>query len=65
MVIKVLELMGCSATSWEDATRQILVEASKTIQNIRSVNIQNFSAKVEDGNIVEYRVNGKVTFEVK
>jgi flavin-binding protein dodecin len=63
--MKVIELMGYSEKSWEDAAQQIVSEAAKTLGNIRSVYIQDFSAKVENNKIVEYRVTGKVTFEVK
>lgn len=63
--MKVIELMGASSKSWEDAAQMIVVEAAKTLGNIRSIYIQDFSAKVEDNKVVEYRVNAKVTFEVK
>lgn len=63
--MKVIELMGASSKSWEDAAQMVVAEAAKTLGNIRSVYIQDFSAKVEGDKIVEYRVNAKVTFEVK
>jgi dodecin len=64
-VMKVIELMGASDKSWEDATQMIVLEASKTLGNIRSVYIQDLSARVDNNKVVEYRVNAKVTFEVK
>ena len=64
-VLKVIELMGKSEKSWEDATQQIVKEASKSIKNIRSVYIQDLSVRVKNDKLVEYRVNGKVSFEVK
>jgi len=63
-VMKVLELMANSNKSWEDATEKAVKHASKTIKNIRSVNVQNQSAVVKNGKIKEYRVSLKLTFEV-
>jgi flavin-binding protein dodecin len=64
-VLKVIEVLGSSEKSWEDAAQGIIKEASKTVKNIRSIYLENLSAKVENNKIVEYRVDGKVTFEVK
>lgn len=64
-VLKVIELMGQSEKGWEDAAQQIVMEASKSVKNIKSVYIQDLSAQVKDNHLVEYRVTGKVTFEVK
>lgn len=64
-VIKVLEILTSSDKSWEAATQSAVAEASKTIREIRSVNVKNLSATVKDGKISEYRVNCKITFEVK
>jgi len=63
-VVKVIELIGCSEISWEQATRNALDEAAKTIQNIRSIYVKAFSAKVESNQIVEYKANIKVSFVV-
>ena len=63
-VLKVIELMANSEDSWEDAAKRALAQASKSVDNIRSVYIQEQSATVKDGKIDEYRVNVKVTFEV-
>ena len=63
-VLKVIELLANSQDSWEDATKRALAQASKSVDNIRSVYIQEQSATVKDGKIDEYRVNVKITFEV-
>ena len=62
--LKVIEVLGSSDKSWEDAVQQIVNDAAKTVKNIRSVYVENLAAKVENDQIVEYRVDGKVTFEV-
>lgn len=64
-VLKVIEVLANSDKSWEDATKNALDQASKSVKNIRSVYINEQSASVKDGEIDSYRVNVKITFEVK
>ena len=64
-ILKVLELMAHSNKSWEDAAQQAVLEASKTLQNIRSVYIQDHSATIKDNKIVEYRITAKLSFEIE
>lgn len=64
-VVKVIELMADSTKNWEDATQVAVTEASKTVDNIKSVYVKNLQAIVDDKNIVKYRVNVKITFVVK
>lgn len=64
-IAKVIEVIADSEESWDDAARQAVAEAGKTVDNIKSVWIDNFSAVVEDDRITHYRVNARVTFMVK
>ena len=64
-VLKVIEVLANSEKSWEDATKRAVKQASKTIKNIKSVYIQDQSAIVKNDEVTEYRVNVKLTFEVK
>jgi dodecin len=64
-ILKVIEVLGSSDKSWDDAAQQIVTNASKTVKNIRSIYLENLSAKVVDNKITEYRIDGKVTFEIK
>ncbi|MEL6253624.1 MAG: dodecin family protein [Bacteroidota bacterium] len=63
-VMKVVELMANSPTSWEDATKKAIKKASKSIKNIRSAFVQSQSVVVKDDEVSEFRVNLKVTFKV-
>jgi dodecin len=63
-VLKVIELLASSDKSWEDAAKNAVTMASKTVKEIRSVYIKEMSLKVKGNNIVEYRVNAKISFEV-
>lgn len=64
-ILKVIEVLAESNESWEDATRNAVKEASKTVKNIRSVYIKDQSCVVKDGDVAVFRVNVKITFEVK
>ncbi|MFT6795581.1 MAG: flavin-binding protein dodecin [Maribacter sp.] len=64
-VLKVIEVLANSNKSWEEATKNAVEHASKSVKNIRSVYLNEQSATVEDGKMVDYRVNVKITFEVK
>ncbi|GLU42673.1 dodecin family protein [Allomuricauda sp. NBRC 101325] len=64
-VLKVIEVLANSDKCWEDAAKQALEQASKSVKNIRSIYINEQSATVKDGKIDDYRVNVKITFEVK
>ncbi|MDD3792377.1 MAG: dodecin family protein [Candidatus Bathyarchaeota archaeon] len=63
-VVKIIELIGSSPISWDDATKNALAEAAKTIKNIRSVYVKRVNAKVKDNKIVEYRAVVKIAFVV-
>jgi flavin-binding protein dodecin len=65
VVVKVVELIGSSSKSWEDATQNVLKEAADTIREIKSIDIKNFSAKVKNNKIVEYRVVVHLAFVVE
>lgn len=64
-ILKVIEVLSNSDKSWEDATKKAIAHASKSVKNIRSVYINEQSASVKDGEVNEFRVNVKITFEVK
>lgn len=64
-VLKVIEILANSDESWEDATKKAVAHASKSVKNIRSVYVNEQSATVKDGEVTEFRVNVKITFEVK
>ena len=63
-VLKVIEVLANSNDSWEDATRNAVKEASKSVKNIRSVYVNEQSCVVDGESITQFRVNVKITFEV-
>ncbi len=61
-VLKVIEVLAESGKSWEDAANVALLKANESLHGIKSIYIQEFEAKVEDGKITKYRVNAKISF---
>lgn len=63
-VVKVIELVGSSPNGWEDAARNAVKQAAKTVRSIRGIDMIHQTATVKDGVITEYRANVKVSFVV-
>ena len=63
-VLKVIEVLGNSTVSFEDAVNNVIKEASKTVKNIKSVYVNDMQVTVNNNQIKEYRVNTKVTFRI-
>jgi dodecin len=61
-MVKVIELSSESSESWEEATRQAVERASRTLRNIRSVWVKEFEAVVDGNSVSQFRVNLKVSF---
>lgn len=64
-VIRVIEMVGVSQTSWSDAAQQVVTRASETIRHITGLDLIHSNALVRDGKIVEFHVNVKVAFIVE
>lgn len=64
-VLKVIEVMASSEKSWEDATKKGISKASQSVKNIKSAWVQDQSVQVKDGEVKEFRVNLKISFEVE
>jgi flavin-binding protein dodecin len=63
-VLKVIEVLGNSKDSFEDAAQNVITEASKTVKNIKSVYIKDMQVTVDNNKIVDYRVTTKVCFGI-
>jgi len=64
-VINTIELEGVSETSWGDAAREALREASKTIRNITRMEVLKTATEVDDNRIARYRTEVRLYFEVE
>ena len=64
-MLKVIEVLAESDKSWEDAAHTAVKRANDSVRNVRSIWIKNFEASVENGKIVKYRINGKISFTLE
>ena len=65
MVVKIVELIGESPNNWEEAADNAVKEAAKTLKGLKGVDVMNFTAKIEDGKIVQYRAVIRIAFTVE
>lgn len=63
-VAKVIEVIGESTKSWEDAAQQAVSEVGETVHNIRHLYVKDMQCMVEGNKVVKWRLNAKVTFVV-
>ena len=63
-VVKVLELVGSSPSSFQEAVQNAVTEAARTVDNITGVEVVNWTAQVRGQQVSEYRANVKVAFVV-
>ena len=62
-VYKVIELVGTSSTSWEDAAKQAVETAAKSLRDLRTAEIGQLDMKLENGKVVAYRARVKLSFK--
>lgn len=62
---KIVELMGSSTRSFEDAIRNAILDAAESTRGITGAHVEHFSVKCENGEILEYKVNLKIAFGVE
>jgi len=62
-VYKVIELVGTSSTSWEDAAKQAVETAAKSLRDLRIAEIGQLDMKLENGKVVAYRARVKLSFK--
>ena len=62
-VYKVIELVGSSTVSWEDAAKNAVNRAAKTLRDLRIAEITKLDMKIEDGKIATYRARVKLSFK--
>jgi dodecin len=64
-VLKVLNLISTSDKSLQDAIEKGLERSSKSVRNIRGIDVTSWKAEVQNGKIVEYRAIMKIAFEIE
>jgi flavin-binding protein dodecin len=62
-IYKVIELVGTSAASWEEAAKNAVELAGESLQELRIAEVSDLDMKIEEGKVVAYRARVKVSFK--
>jgi flavin-binding protein dodecin len=62
-VYKIIELVGASETSWEDAAQKAIETAGKTLRDLRIAEVSELDLKIENGKVTAYRTRVKLSFK--
>jgi flavin-binding protein dodecin len=63
-IYKVIELIGSSSTSWEDAVKNVVDTASKSLKDLRVAEVKELDVKLDDkGKIAAYRAKVRLSFK--
>jgi flavin-binding protein dodecin len=64
-VYKVIELVGTSTASWEEAAKNAVGKAGESLKNLRVAEIGKLDMTVDDGNVVRYRARVSLSFKIE
>jgi dodecin len=62
-VYKIIELIGTSKASWEDAAKNAVETASKSLRDLRIAEVAELDMVVEEGKVTAYRAKVKISFK--
>lgn len=62
-IYKIIELVGTSPTSWEDAVKKVVDEAGKTLKDLRIAEVYDLDVKIENNKVAAYRAKVKLSFK--
>ncbi|MCM2288297.1 MAG: dodecin family protein [Sulfuritalea sp.] len=62
-VYKIVEVVGSSTTSWEDAARAAVEAAAKTLRDLRVAEVTKLDMKIENGKVAAYRARVSMSFK--
>jgi hypothetical protein len=62
-VYKIIELVGSSSTSWEDAAKNAIETAGKSLKDLRIAEITQLDMKIENGKVTAYRAKVNLSFK--
>ena len=63
-VYKIIEMVGASSKSWEDATQNAINSAGLSLRDLRIAEVEKLDMKIEDGKGTLYRARVKLSFKV-
>ena len=64
-IYKVIEVIGTSTVSWEDAAAKAVERASKTLEDLRVAEVTSQDVKIENGKVTAYRTKLSLSFKFR
>lgn len=64
-VVKIIDLVGESPNSWEEATKNVIAEAQKTLRGITRIGIKEFDVRMNEDKVDAFRVRAEVSFRIE
>ncbi|MFW6121361.1 MAG: dodecin family protein [Petrotogales bacterium] len=64
-VYKIIDIVGTSSKSFSDAAKNAVIEAARTVKNIRRAEVTKFDVKVENDEVTLYRAEMNISFEIE
>jgi flavin-binding protein dodecin len=64
-VVKIIELVGESSKSWDDAIRNVVAEAQKTLRGITRIGVSEFDVRMNKDKLDVFRVRAEVSFRLE
>ena len=64
-IYKVIEVVGTSEVSWDDAAKKAVERASKNLEDLRIAEVTAQDLKIEDGKVVAYRTKVSLSFKYR
>jgi flavin-binding protein dodecin len=62
-VYRIIDVIGTSESSWEDATKNAVETAGKSLRDLRIAEVSKLDVKVEDGKVIAYRARVQLSFK--
>lgn len=62
--VKIIKVLGTSEESWEAAAREAVEQASRTVDDIHGIEVEDWTADVDDGGITVYKATVEIAFPV-
>lgn len=62
-IYKVIEIIGSSEKSWEDAAKKAVELSAQTLEDLRVAEVKDLDMRIEKGKVVEYRAKLRVSFK--
>ena len=64
-IYKVIEIIGSSTDSWEDAAKKAIARASRSLEKLRVAEVVEQDLKIEEGEVIAYRTKLRISFKFK